>query len=240
LITNIDMSNLKCIIIDDDPLITDLMMHFSEKLSLIDYCVACNDPVAGLKLLVSGDFDLLFLDYNMPSLNGKDILELKQDNSKVVMITSDRDFAVESYKYQNIFDYLLKPLNYERFEESVQRFCARQLNTKQEGKSVDSDILMVKDGSKWIPVRMESIKYIQSDSNYCVITTTESNIMSLVNLKTLQEKLPAYFIRSHRSYIINTKFIEFIHSEEISIAGKMIPISGKYKSNVKDYINSIS
>ena len=103
--------------IDDDPLITDLLQHFCSKIDEIEYCIACNNPLDGMQLLSNQSFDLLFLDFNMPSLDGKGILELKQDRSKVIMITSNASFAVESYNYPDIVDYLVKPLSFERFKK---------------------------------------------------------------------------------------------------------------------------
>jgi DNA-binding LytR/AlgR family response regulator len=214
-------------------------MHFAEKTDQIDYCISCNDSVSGLKLLGNGDFDLLFLDLNMPNLNGKDVLELKQDGSQVIMITSDKEFAIESYRYNDVVDYLIKPLKYDRFLEAIERSQSKLL-THNEKTSTEEQRLMIKDGSKWIPVDVNSIHFIKSESNYCMVHTSDGVIMSLINLKNLLNKLPEHFIQSHRSFIVNTKFIDYLTKEEISISGKLIPISNKYKPDVKAYIESKS
>jgi len=235
------MRKLKSIIIDDDPLITDLLVHYAGKTEALEYCVSCNDPVAGLKLIGNGAFDLLFLDLNMPTLNGKNILELKQDNSKVIMVTSDQDFAVDSYRYQDVIDYLVKPVKYDRYLESINR--CQEILKKQE--SMDSQIpysnkLMVKDGNKWIPLEVDNILFIKSDSNYCIINCTDKTIMSLMNLKNILTKLPSYFIKCHRSYIVNMKHVEHFTTEEIAIKEHVIPISNKQKSVVFDFMNTES
>lgn len=211
-------------------------MHYADKTAVIEHCVSCNDSVSGLKLLGTGNYDLVFLDYNMPSLSGQDVLELKQDESKVIMITSDKNFAVESYRYTDVIDYLVKPLSYDRFLESVDRFSQR--HTKQKEAEDQKKPLMIKDGNKWVPINIDAIQYIKSESNYCLIHTVNSSIMSLINLKSLLDKLPKNFLQTHRSYIINTDFIEYLTKENISINGKMIPISNKYKSQVKAFIDS--
>lgn len=211
-------------------------MHFAEKTQAIDYCITCNDSVSGLKLLGNGQFDLLFLDLNMPALNGKDILELKQDNSLVIMITSDKDFAIESYRYPAVVDYLVKPLNYERFHEAISR--VQKSLIKELTVAEKKNQLMIKDGNKYIPIQTDSIQYIKSESNYCMINTSNGVIMSLINLGNILEKLPESFIQTHRSYIINTQAIEFLTKEEVSINGKMIPISNKYKPDIKAFIES--
>jgi len=217
-------------------------MHYADKCPSITTCVACNSAIDGLKLLSNGAFDLLFLDYNMPDLNGKAILELKQDGCPVIMITSDKEFAVETYQFDEVKDYLLKPLNYEDFEKAVFRLSTNKKEpiSNKRNDSITKDTIIIKDGNNWVPVEIDDIKYIKSESNYCHIVTGSGNIMTLTNLSSLQEKLPSHFLRSHRSYVVNTHFIERLNMENIFINGKMIPISAKYKSDIKTYIQENS
>jgi len=233
------MEALKCIIIDDDPLITDLVVHYAGKTNEIEYCISCNDSVAGLKLIGNGRFDLLFLDLNMPTLNGKNILELKQDKSKVIMVTSDQEFAVDSYRYQDVVDYLVKPLNYDRFLEAVRRcLTMREAKVSLSEPNLKPQSLMIKDGKKWIPILVDDIKFIKSDSNYCVISCTNRAIMSLMNLKTLLGRLPSHFLQCHRSYIVNMQRIDYFTKEEIVIGEQSIPISNNQKSTIFNYMNA--
>ncbi|MDF1695227.1 MAG: LytTR family DNA-binding domain-containing protein [Saprospiraceae bacterium] len=231
---------MKCIIIDDDPLITDLVMHFSDKCELIEYCVACNDSVEGLKLLTNSNFDILFLDYNMPDFNGRDLLELKKDKSKVIMITSNKDFAVDSYQYEDVTDYLLKPLDYESFLKSILRIETKRKDFASQPQEKTKDSLMVKDGNNWIPILFKDIQFIKSESNYCVFYTLNGKTMSLAKLKDLEVKLPPSFIRCHRSFIVNTSYISKINLEEIQIGTTLIPISQMFKENIKKFIESNS
>ncbi len=235
------MEKLKSIIIDDDPLITDLITHFVDKTEEIEYCVTCNDSVAGLKLLGNGSFDLLFLDLNMPSLDGKTILELKQDESKIIMVTSDKEFAVDSYRYDNVIDYIVKPIKYDRFLEAVKRY-QKSISIERPPHSQVSNLnqIMIKDGNRWIPIAVEKILFIKSDSNYCIVNCIDKTVMSLVNLKTLLNKLPSYFIQCHRSYIVNTQNIDHFTKEEITIKEHVIPISNKQKSVVFNFMNASS
>lgn len=224
---------LKCLVIDDDPLITDLLQHYCGKVPAIEYCLTCNNSIDGLQLLSSQPFDLLFLDYNMPSLNGKGLLELKQDDSKVIMITSNAGFAVESYNYPNIVDFLLKPISFERFFKAIEKLIEK--NTPKAEKNT-KESFFVKDGSKWIQVRTEDIYYIKSESNYVVLFLQDKKIMSLMNLKDLEKELPQHFLRIHRSYIVNSKCIDFISADEISVKGMLLPVSAKYKENLKSLL----
>ena len=231
------MSQLKCIVIDDDPTITDLISHFCDKHDMADYCIECNNAIDGLKLISQQSFDLVFLDYNMPHLSGEDLIKLKQDESKIIMITSESSFAVDSYKYPQIIDYLLKPVSYDRFAEALTKL-SRVPEKNEQKPSPSSDTIMIKEGNKWIPIKIETILYIKSESNYSTLYTTDQNIMSLINLKDLQEKLPENFLRIHRSYIANTDHIEYYTTEEIKISDKHLPVSGKYKPEVKKYIST--
>ena len=222
-------------------MITDLLSHFSEKCDLIEYIVVCNDSVEGIKLLNNSSFDILFLDFNMPFLNGQDLLELKRDKSKVIMITSNTEFAVKSYKYDTVLDYLVKPIDYNSFYDSLDRIKAKIARSSlNDQNSEPKNSLMIKDGAKWIPIPFDSIFYIKSESNYSTFYTESGKIMSLINLKALTEKLPKNFIRCHRSFIINTQFINYINHEGINIKKEFIPVSAAYKQEIKQYIDSYS
>ncbi len=231
---------MKCLVIDDDPLITDLVKHFSEKCELIDYCVVCNDSIEGLKLLTNSQFDILLLDYNLPELNGRDLLELKKDSSKVIMITSNTEFAVDSYKYDEVIDYLVKPLNYDDFYASIKRVVNRITISDTSDTSTIRDFIILRDGNNWLPIKYTDIQYIKSESNYCVFLTDNGKVMTLAKLKDLETKLPSYFIRCHRSYIINTKFIDRINLDEVQLRNELIPISQQFRESVKQFIVSNS
>lgn len=233
------MKKLKCLIIDDDPQITELIMYFSEKSKFVDFCISCTDPVEGIKLLSDNIFDVLFLDYNMPILNGQDILNIKKDTSKVIMITSNTDFAVTSYKYDQIIDYLLKPIGYDSFSKALERILSKstlEKTTNQQQSNATS--LLVKTGNNWVQLNHKEILYIKSESNYCTFFTKEGKILTLLNLKDLETKLPSFFIRCHRSYIVNTNHLTSLNLEEIMVNKVSIPVSNSYKETIKKFIDS--
>ena len=228
---------LKCIVIDDDPLICDLIQHFCSKVSFVEYCIACENAMDGLNLLTSQPFDVLFLDYNMPDIDGKSLLEMKRDNARVVMITSHEAFAVESYNYPEIVDFIVKPISFERFYRALER-----VENLLHGKSTEQEFpetLFVKDGNKLVQIHLDQLQYIKSESNYVMLHLENKKIMSLITLKELAEKLPPNFIRIHRSYIVNLKYLDSISPDEISVQGLNIPIGSKYKTALKDAVNKI-
>ena len=227
---------IKCLVIDDDRTISDLIQHFCSKVDFMSYCIACNSPIDGLKLISSEDFDLIFLDYNMPDINGKMLLDLKQDDSKVIMITSNAEFAVESYEYSNVIDYLLKPISFERFYKALERY--QESISEDMTSKIQDDHIFVKDGNKWVKIDLNEVLFIKSESNYVVWELSQKQILSLQNLKALEVQLPANFKRIHRSYIINTQKIDYLTSEEVNIKGKMIPVGMKYKEVLKSILNN--
>lgn len=229
---------MKCLIIDDDPLITDLVQHFADKCELIEYCVSCNDSIDGLKLLTNSQFDILFLDYNMPHLSGRDLLDLKKDASKVIMITSNSEFAVDSYQY-DVEDYLVKPIHYKSFYNSIHKVFSK-MNIGKTNPLKDRCSIMIKDGSDWVRISYAEILYIKSESNYCVFRTINGKVMTLAKLKDLEKTLPTIFMRCHRSYIVNTDFMERVNLEEIQINSEFIPVSQRFRENIKSYIESHS
>lgn len=226
---------LRCIVIDDDPLICDLIQHFCSKVSSVEYCIACENAMDGLNLLTSQNFDVLFLDYNMPDIDGKKLLEMKRDNAHVVMITSHEAFAVESYDYPQIVDFIVKPISFDRFYRAIERVERLTQQKNQEKESPET--LFVKDGNKLVQIHLKQLQYIKAESNYVMLHLDGKKIMSLITMKELEEKLPSNFIRIHRSYIVNLKYLDSISPDEISIQGLTIPIGSKYKTALKEAVS---
>jgi DNA-binding LytR/AlgR family response regulator len=236
---------LRCIVIDDDPLICDLVQHFCSKVSSIEYCIACENAMDGLNLLSTQSFDILFLDYNMPDIDGKSLLELKKDKAHVVMVTSHEAFAVESYNYPQIVDFMVKPISFERFYRAIQRVegLIQDNNTITNNIAVTNktapETIFVKDGNKLVQIHLNQLQYIKSESNYVLLVQQQKKIMSLITMRDLEEKLPPNFIRVHRSYIVNLTFLESISPEEITINGLSIPIGTKYKAALKEAVGQL-
>lgn len=223
----------RCLIIDDDPLITDLIKHFCSKISTISYCISSNNAIDGLQLINNQPFDILFLDYNMPDLDGKSILELKQDGSKVIMITSNPEFAVASYEYDSIIDYLLKPISFDRFYAAVQKI--EGMSPAQKGV-LPKDVYMVKDASKWMKIKLDEVLFIASDSNYVTWHLETKQMVTLTKLKDLESDLPSNFQRIHRSYIVNLHCVDTFSKEEVTIGKVHLPIGQKYRESIDRFI----
>lgn len=229
---------LKCLVIDDDPLICDLIQHFCSKVKQVDFCLSADSALDGLNLLTSQSFDLLFLDYNLPDINGRSLLGLKQSPTPVVMITSHASFAAESYNYKDIVDFIVKPIAFERFYRSVERVLEwHSRSVTDEGES--GKTLFVKDGNKLIRLVFDQVNFIKSESNYVLFNLQDKQIMSLISLKELSGKLPPNFVRIHRSYMVNVHKIDYLTTESVFIHNNSLPIGLKYKAELMEKITEL-
>lgn len=229
---------LRCLIIDDDPLIGDLLKHYGQKSNLVDYSILTSNARDGLTLLSGGEINLIFLDFNLPDMTGQQFLELKKNNIPVIMITSNADFAIKSYDYDDIIDFLPKPLSYDRFLKALNRLEITQNPEIQDGRKLN-EAIYIKDGSKNVRIRLLEVLFIKSEDNYVSFVFPTSQTLTLYSLKDLEPKLPASFIRVHRSYIVNLDKIDYTTSDEITIGDKKIPIGDKYKAELENRLHHL-
>ena len=184
-----------------------------------------------INLIGKNKFDLILLDFDLPDITGKDILQLVNSNSAVVMVTAHKEFASESYEYDQVVDFLVKPIKFARFYKSIQKVM-----TFYHRKEGSENVLFVKDGTTLIKVDLSRVLFIKSAGNYAELILDNKKVMTLMTLKELQEKLPSYFQRVHRSYIVNLHKIDSISSGELTIMDHAIVISASYE---KDLLNKI-
>jgi len=226
---------MHCLIIDDDPLICDLLDHFCSKIEDIANVTKTNSGFESVNLINRNFFDIVFLDYNLPDITGREILDLIPGETAVVMITSNRDFAVESYDFDKIVDYLVKPIDFPRFFRAVQ-----QVQKYRSGAKKDVDHLFVRDGNKLIKVDLKEVLYFKAERNYMSVVLNDRKVLTLMTLKDSVKKLPDYFQRVHRSYIVNINKIDTIEVNSIKINRTEIPISHSYEKEFHKKINLLN
>lgn len=218
---------MHCLIVDDDPLICDLLDHFCSKVDAITSVTTTNSGFESINLIGRENFDLILLDYNLPDITGQEILQVINAQTAVVMVTSNRDFAPESYNYDQIVDFLVKPLDFTRFFKSVQK-AQKFLKTG----TTEADRLFVKDGTKLVKVELDELLYVRSAANYVELVFADKKSLTLMTLKELEQKLPAYFQRIHRSYIVNVNKIDTISSGALKVGREEISISSSYEKEL--------
>lgn len=219
---------MKCLIVDDDPLICDLLEHFCNKVEQIESVTTASSGFETINLLNSTHFDLIFLDYDLPDINGKDILNVLNPDTSVIMVTSNKDFGSDSYNYEQVIDFLVKPVDFARFYKGFQK----ALVLREKENTIQKSRIFVKDGSKLVKINLEEVRYLKSEGNYISLVLKDKKILTLMTLKELEPKLPNYFQKVHRSYMVNLNKIDFIDNDGLEIEKKHIPVSKSFEKEL--------
>lgn len=230
--------NLKCLIVEDEPLARNLLSEYVRKVSHLDLVEAASNPLRALEVLRSQPIDLMFLDIQMPEITGITLLKTLQKKPFVVLTTAYSEYALESYDL-DVVDYLLKPITFDRFLKAVDRVDQRRQQPQHETPAAEpsSPFVFIKDGTKLVKINFDDILFVQGLKDYVTIVTKTQKVVSLQRLKSLELQLPPdKFIRIHHSYIIALKAIDTIHKGEVQIGTHMIPISDSYRKSFKEFI----
>lgn len=226
---------MTCLIVDDDPLICDLIEHFCDKIKDISSVTTTTSGFESINLINSTVFDIIFLDFNLPDITGEDIIKTIGQHSSVIMITSNKAFGSDSYNYDQIVDFLVKPIDFPRFFKAFQK--AKNYHSNKMEKETR---LFIKDGNKLVKIELECVKYFKSEANYISVVLEDKKILTLMALKDLQPKLPDYFQRAHRSYIVNLNKIDSINNNILELGEDQIPISQSYEKELLAKINLLN
>lgn len=237
---------ISCITVDDEPLALEKMEKFIQKVPFLELKASFDNALAALNYLKEETVDLLFLDIQMDELTGIQFLETLERKPQVIMTTAYDQYAIKGYEL-DVSDYLLKPISFQRFLKAVER-VHNQLQDRQKAAAIsDQKATTASESRLYILVRSEyrlqkiwldEILYIEGMKDYSRIFTPNMKIMTLQNLKKIEEALEAPpFLRVHKSYIISLDKIESIGKNDLVIAGKTIPVGGLYKQTFHDYID---
>jgi len=227
---------MKCLIVDDDPLICDLLKHFCSKVEAISGVTVTNNGFESVNLINQQEFDLILLDYDLPDITGKEILKLVGLDTSVIMITANKNFGSESYEFEQVVDFLVKPIDFTRFMKGIQKVQRVRKTTA----GMHSQQLFIKDGTKLVKVDLNEVLYLKSAANYVELVLSDRKIMTLMTLKEIEQKLPDQFQRVHRSYIVNVDKIESISGGDILIHGEEVSISDSYEKDLLRKINLLN
>jgi two-component system LytT family response regulator len=234
---------LKCIAVDDEPLALDIIEDYISKVPFLELVKRTENAIEALQLVQAGGVDLVFLDIQMPDLTGIQFLKIASGKANYILTTAYSQYALESYDL-NVSDYLLKPIAFDRFYKAVEKVRHQmqkeeiaapvvvepiQSNSASPNAPVQ-DFIFVKTEHKIQKIQLDDILYIEGLKDYISIFTKNERVITLQNMKKMEETLPkGEFIRVHKSYIISLDKVESIERSRISIAGKVIPIGDTYR-----------
>lgn len=218
---------MKAIIVDDDEVSGELIAQYISKTGFITLQENFTDPLLALSYLNLNKTDLLFLDIEMPGMNGIEFLTTtKNSMHQVILVTRHKEFALEAFEH-NVLDYLVKPFTYARFFNAVSRATA---NHDASTNNNHDDIVFLKKDSQMISIRKSDILWAEAMGDYSVLYTGKDKFVLHCTLKAVEEKLPAQtYIRVHRSYIVRLDTIEKVEDNTIYSNKKSIPIGKSYR-----------
>lgn len=221
---------LKCIIIDDEPLAIDLLKSYALQTSFLELEATYNSAIEAMSAISRDEPDLLFLDINMPNLNGLDFAKTLPVGIKVIFTTAYDQYAIEGFKV-NALDYLLKPISYTDFLQASMRALEW---FKRVGASSEIGSIFIKSGYRTEKLEYNKILYVENQKDYVkfYMENQSEPVSSLMNIQALSEKLPSdKFMRVHRSFIVNLDKIKTIERNTIVFGKVHIPVSDTYKGD---------
>ncbi|UII77108.1 LytTR family DNA-binding domain-containing protein [Flagellimonas sp. HMM57] len=234
---------MKCIIVDDEASARAIVTALCKTIPKMEVVAELPNALEALKFLKHTQVDLIFLDIHMPKLTGVDFIETVNDPPKIVLTTSDKDFAIEAYGYEFIVDYLVKPITYERFQKCAVKLENAFKKSEQEqleinaAKSEDEDLFINID-RRLIKLKFRDILLIEAKGDYIEILTQNQRYRVHSTLKKIKEKLPeSRFLQIHRSYIINFTQIIDIQDNSVLIEKSVIPISRSNRPELMQRLN---
>lgn len=226
-----------CLIVEDEPISQEILEAYIQDCPQLDLKGVCKDAIEANTILLNQKIDLLFLDINMPKLNGIEWLKSLDEVPNVIFTTAYPEYAVEGFDL-NALDYLLKPFSFNRFLKAVNKFTGLQKNTENSDVQYDSTIT-VKSNKKTYLLKTSDLNFIESDGDYLKLYRDEDCIVIHETLKAFQSKLPQNnFLRIHRSFIINTAKIDYLEGNQVCINQKMIPVASSYREGLKEMIRN--
>lgn len=234
---------MNCIIIDDETAARAIVRQLCHVTPELDVIEEFDNAINAIKFLNKHQIDVVFLDIHMPGFSGIDFLETLKSPPKIVMTTSDTEFAIAAYEYAAIVDYLVKPITIERFEKCILKVKSAlseqpKLPSKDENESTQDDDLYINIDRRLIKLKLKDILIVQAQGDYIDIKTTETEYRVHTTLKKIKNKLPEdIFLQIHRSYIINfTKIID-IEDNSVLIEKNVIPISRSNRPELMRRLN---
>ncbi|WP_158728409.1 MULTISPECIES: LytTR family DNA-binding domain-containing protein [unclassified Flavobacterium] len=235
---------MNCIIVDDEEMARAIIAQFVLTSTDIECLGEFPSAIDAMKFLNQKQVDLIFLDIHMPNFSGFDFIQTIKNPPQIILVTSDRDFAIEAFEYECIVDYLVKPITESRFLKAIQKVTAIKTDDAQVAAPLQaeekSNHFYVNIDRRLIKIDNFSVNVIEAKGDYIHIKTDTKNYIVHSTMKKIEDKLPKdLFLKIHRSFIINVTKIIDIEDNSVLIAKDVIPISRSNKTELLRRINVI-
>jgi two-component system, LytTR family, response regulator len=228
---------LKCVAIDDEPLARECIANYIREIDFLQLTGTGNNPVDLTRLLGEQKVDLVFLDIQMPVMNGIEFLKITQNPPMVIITTAYPSYALEGFRL-DVMDYLVKPITFNRFFKAVSKakdyrhLIERSADTTSKSSTTD-DYFFIKCDYKYERIYFDEILFVEAMQNYVTIYTRKGKYITLLYIKNVEQNLDNnLFIRVHKSFIVSVAKIESIENNELIIQSHRIPISRNYRNQV--------
>jgi len=226
---------LSCIIIEDEPLATEKLESFIGKISSLQLKQSFDNAIDGLQYIQNNSVDLVFLDIQMEQLTGIQMLESLQKKPYIIITSAYADYALKGYEL-NVFDYLLKPFDFNRFLLAINKVIADKKEKITSFKEIPSHIF-VKSEHRLENITIDDILYIEGMKEYLRIVLPDRKIMTKLGFKNLLYQLPnKQFVQVHKSWVVNISHIESIERNRIKIGDIYIPIGSTFKEKFRELL----
>ncbi|MGN6179033.1 MAG: LytR/AlgR family response regulator transcription factor [Mucilaginibacter sp.] len=235
---------IRCLVVDDEPLALHIIEDYISKVPFLTLVKSTTNPIEALTMVQEGGVDLVFLDVQMPELTGIQFLKISNGKAKMILTTAYPQYALEGYEL-DVVDYLLKPIAFDRFFKAVQKAqsiirpsanapaVTEPVQPQQQPQSdLMTDFIFVKSEHKIQKVYLRDILFIEGLKDYISIFTPQERIITLQNMKKMEDALPErHFVRVHKSYIVSLNKIDSIERSRIWIGDKIIPVGDTYRDD---------
>lgn len=238
---------IRCAVIDDEPLALELMAGYVSQTPGFTVTNKFTNAIDAIAFLKTEEIDLLFLDIQMPVLTGLDLVKVLPNPPAIIFTTAYREYAVESYEH-NAIDYMVKPITYLRFLKAINKYQSlhNSPTSSRDTSALSNTVYKAKQESyiyvnvnkKYVKVAFEDILYVESLKDYIKIYTSKDEVSTKFTLSEFYDRLPSYFIRVHRSFIVNKHKITAFTHQDIEINSKELPIGKSYKEEVMNFLNT--
>nr|WP_315422932.1 LytTR family DNA-binding domain-containing protein [uncultured Pedobacter sp.] len=237
--------SLRCLIIDDEPLAHGVITEYAKDIPFISIIGHCYRATEALDFLSKQQIDLIFLDIRMPKLNGLDFLRTLQHQPLVIITSAYEEYALESFDLA-VCDYLLKPFRFDRFLKAVNRAQEFYNLKKQTGNPIqvektepkNNGQVSIKVDKKYILIKIDEIQYLESLGNYVKVWKDGIFLLTSRTLGSFEDQLSIDFIRIHKSFILNKKYVDYLEGNTIVLKnGQEIPVGKNYKGMIKQLLD---